>query len=81
MTLTIDRLREKLDAASYEEIHQAAIDAYEKATPPTYRYSATALRLAVDAAIAVALETERRSICCGGRNAPAPPSRDIHHDR
>lgn len=39
-----------LAGAEYEAIHRRAIEAYEAATPPDYRYSATALRKAVDAA-------------------------------
>lgn len=45
----------ELTGAEYEAVHRAAIDAYEAATPPDYRYSATALRKSVDAAIAVYL--------------------------
>lgn len=37
---------------AYREMHDAAIAAYEAAVPADYRYSATALRRAVDAAIA-----------------------------
>lgn len=42
-----------LTGAEYEAIHNAGIDAYEAATPKDYRYSATALRKAIDAARAV----------------------------
>lgn len=40
------------DPEQYRKVHDAAIAAYEAATPPDYRYSATALRRAVDAAFA-----------------------------
>lgn len=41
----------ELTPAAYREIHDAAVAAYEAATPVDYRYSALALRKAVDAAL------------------------------
>jgi hypothetical protein len=38
------------DPSTYQRVHDAAIAAYEAATPKDYRYSAVALRRAVDAA-------------------------------
>ncbi len=42
-----------LDGAQYEAVHRAAIETYEASTPPDQRYSAVALRKAVDAARAL----------------------------
>jgi hypothetical protein len=43
------------DFVEYGRVHNIAISAYEAATPPAYRYSAIAVRKAVDAAITAAL--------------------------
>lgn len=45
----------------YEVVHNLAITAYEAATPADYRYSASALRRAVDAAITAALSPVKDS--------------------
>lgn len=43
------------DFVEYVRVHNIAISAYEAAIPPDYRYSAAALRKAVDAALTAAL--------------------------
>lgn len=45
----------------YMRRHDAAIAAYEANTPNDYRYSALALRKAVDAAFAVAISAKQES--------------------
>jgi hypothetical protein len=40
------------DPVEYQRVHDTAVAAYEAAVPADYRYSALALRKAVDAAIA-----------------------------
>lgn len=50
------------DLGQYLAMHQAAIDAYEAATPADYRYSATALRKAVDAAVALSRRSANSAV-------------------
>jgi hypothetical protein len=49
------------DFVEYSRVHNIAISAYEAAIPPDYRYSAAALRKAVDAAITAALHPTRET--------------------
>ena len=75
-----------LEEAAYREIHDAAVAAYEAATPVDYRYSALALRKAVDAALNAALAI--RALKSDAPPAPEPrpftfadPAAQLQHER